>query len=384
MKNFRGLLKRLCYGGIDAADYHAASKAINEHNSTMAYKLSALFTTVFVVLVVVSLAIPSYRNGFQIYTMFAVVYTLITAEVKMKSRENNSCNRTMVFVSLALFFFAIILNKFVLFHDAESIFLLIYILMISVCFIVPTCTILTYQIIVFAVYIACDYLTKQPANNIMLDGVKGTFGIIIGTVIGQALLKGQMAGLNDLNRDGLTRIYNRRKIDSYLTEVVNDAAGFAVAMLDIDHFKHFNDTYGHSNGDEVLIAVARELEKTAQEHDAFVGRYGGEEFLFIVHGEDSGSIVAGICEEARKRVASLEIVPNGCDFVVPVTISGGYADRDEVNGDYADRDEVNAEIAADIVRAADDALYWSKNHGRDRITAAHAKIKKIQRFVNGA
>jgi diguanylate cyclase (GGDEF)-like protein len=372
--NIKLKLQKWCYGGIDVADYHAARNAINAHNTTMSWKLNLLFTIVFAALTVISLVIPSYRDGFQLYTMFAIAYAFMAAQAKAKTKEDNPANKEMILLSLALFFAAILIIKYMLQNDTASIFLIAYLLMTSVCFIVPTCTILAYQVIIFAIYIAIDYATKNSSYNIMLDGIKGTSSIIVGNVIGQALLKGQIDGFNDLNRDGLTRIYNRRKINSYLTEAFSNTAGFAVAMFDIDNFKHHNDTYGHDNGDQVLIHVARTLERIAEEHNAFVGRYGGEEFLLIVHGEDAGSIIAGACEEARKRVASLEIVPNGCNMPVRITISGGYADRDEIK----------AETATDTVRAADDAMYQSKDAGRNCITAAKAKICKIQRFVNGA
>lgn len=373
MKNLKGKLQKWCYGGIDVADYHAASRAINAHNTHMTYKLNSLFALVFIVLIIVSLTLPSYREGFELYTVFAIVYMLLTAQAKVKSREDSPCSKELIFTSLILFFGAMLINKFFLGHDEESIFLIAYVLMTSVCFIIPTCTILAYQIVIFGVYIAIDYIIKAPVDAIMLDGVKGTFSIIIGNVIGQALLQGQIVRFNDLNRDGLTGLYNKRKIISFLPEAFADERGFAVAMFDIDKFKHFNDTYGHDNGDQVLIAVARTLEKTAKEHNAFVGRYGGEEFLLVVHGEDAGSIIAGICEEARKRVASLEITPRGCNLPVQVTISGGYADRDEVGAKNVD----------DAVYAADQAMYRSKETGRNKISIANTCKVKIRR-INGA
>jgi diguanylate cyclase (GGDEF)-like protein len=382
--NFKGLkakLQKWCYGGIDVADYHAASNAINAHNTHMAYKLNMLFAMVFMVLMVVSLTLPSYRDGFTAYMMFTIAHMMLTAQAKAKSREADPCNKEMILLSLVLFFVAMIVNKFFLGHDEESIFLIAYILVTSVCFIVPTCEIVGYQIAIFAIYMAFDYATKAPVDDIMMNGVKGTFSIIIGNVIGQALLQGQIARFNDLNRDGLTRIYNRRKINSFLPEAFKDMRGFAVAMFDIDYFKHFNDTYGHDNGDQVLIAVAQTLAKTAKEHNAFVGRYGGEEFLLVVHGEDAGSIIAGICEEARKRVSLLEILPRGCDTPVHVTVSVGYADKKEL-GITEDEPADNGHLDM-IVEAADDAMYQSKHAGRNRVTAAAARICKIRR-INGA
>ena len=97
--------------------------------------------------------------------------------------------------------------------------------------------------------------------------------------------------------DALSRLPNRRALDETLSRM---SGTFAIAMIDIDHFKQFNDTHGHDAGDKVLYAVAQQLEQTA---GARAFRYGGEEFCLLFPGWRARD-AEGACEETRKRVES--------------------------------------------------------------------------------
>ena len=124
----------------------------------------------------------------------------------------------------------------------------------------------------------------------------------------------------------------------------------SVALLDLDHFKRINDTYGHSRGDEVLAAVATVLRSSLRESD-FVGPYGGEEFLLLLPdtGRDQAVVVA---EKVRVAVASLGL----SEISQPVTASLGVATVPDDAGD-----------ADTLIRAADRALYAAKGNGRNRV-----------------
>jgi diguanylate cyclase (GGDEF)-like protein len=121
-------------------------------------------------------------------------------------------------------------------------------------------------------------------------------------------------------------------------------------MLDLDHFKRINDTYGHSRGDEVLAAVAQVLRSTLRASD-FVGRYGGEEFIILLPdtARDEACIVA---EKVRAAVAAISL--STIDH--PVTASQGIATLPDDAGD-----------ADALIRAADRALYLAKRNGRNRV-----------------
>lgn len=159
------------------------------------------------------------------------------------------------------------------------------------------------------------------------------------------------------NRDELTGIANRRKIFEVLdTEVKrkrepNTAIG--ICILDVDHFKRINDTYGHQVGDEVLKRIAEEVPKSLRTMDCF-GRYGGEEFLLILPSTSlEGTEIKA--NRLREDVAKLEFknLPPG----EKVTISIGIAV-------YFPEEEIDATI-----QRADKALYEAKAHGRNRCVA---------------
>ena len=160
-------------------------------------------------------------------------------------------------------------------------------------------------------------------------------------------------------RDALTGLYTHRAFQSRLEEEVLRSARakvpFSVVMCDIDHFKSYNDTYGHQAGDSVLQAVAEVVSAGIREVD-FAARYGGEEFALVITGADKAQAAAaaeGIRRALEARSFSFGGKPSR------VTASFGVA-------------EFPAESAAagQLVRAADERLYRAKQAGRNRVVAS--------------
>jgi len=165
--------------------------------------------------------------------------------------------------------------------------------------------------------------------------------------------------------DALSGLPNRRALDEALGRISGD---YAIAMIDVDHFKHFNDTHGHDAGDRVLTAVAGELRR---ERRARAFRYGGEEFCLLFAGARSRDSVR-MCDQTRQRVERMRVrlrpapgkVRRGqavrrADVVdAKVTVSIGVALRD-----------AEARTAAQVLKAADQALYRAKSRGRNRVAA---------------
>jgi len=153
-------------------------------------------------------------------------------------------------------------------------------------------------------------------------------------------------------RDALTGLYNRRKLDEVFDEEVFRAERYhralSVVMMDVDHFKRVNDTYGHSAGDDVLIAIARALQDSLRGSDA-IGRWGGEEFLLISPETDLETTV-GLADRLRRTCESIDFPTIG-----KITLSMGVATHHSGDG------------AKEILLRADSALYRAKHAGRNRV-----------------
>ena len=159
-------------------------------------------------------------------------------------------------------------------------------------------------------------------------------------------------------RDGLTKAFNKKyftdRLESEFTFAIRHAAPLTLVLFDIDHFKRVNDTYGHQAGDHVLSEIAGMLSGTLRAEDVFA-RYGGEEFGVICRGSDlmQGQIVG---ERLRKAVESHRFDYEGTH--IPVTISVGVAGLPNAS----------VKDVTELVAVADQALYKSKNAGRNRVT----------------
>ncbi|MCE9602744.1 MAG: diguanylate cyclase [Gemmatimonadetes bacterium] len=161
--------------------------------------------------------------------------------------------------------------------------------------------------------------------------------------------------------DDLTGLANRRQLDDELAREVQrserHAHPFAVLMLDVDKFKVFNDTHGHPAGDAVLEQLARILRESAREVDT-AARYGGEEF-FLILPETSVAGAAHIAERIRASTEAHPFAIDGGAAEVKVTVSIGYA----IFPDHGRTPDA-------LIEAADQALYRSKQGGRNRATVA--------------
>jgi len=161
--------------------------------------------------------------------------------------------------------------------------------------------------------------------------------------------------------DPLTGIYNRRFLEDSLNRLtlslLRSGGVLSVMMVDIDYFKKYNDTYGHSEGDTCLEAVAKTIGETLLRPEDFVARYGGEEFAVILpHTDENGSrFIAG---KMLKNIRELNIPHEKSDAADCITISIGLT---TIKTKYSQN-------SADYLNQADKALYKSKQNGRNQYT----------------
>ncbi|WP_079907080.1 GGDEF domain-containing protein [Carboxydocella sp. JDF658] len=155
--------------------------------------------------------------------------------------------------------------------------------------------------------------------------------------------------------DSLTGLWNRRYLEEKFPETLKKAGlmgkQVAVLMVDIDHFKQINDTYGHNFGDRVLERVGQILQQGIRGRDAAV-RYGGEEFVVILY-DVPAEVAVRIAERMRNQIAAEEF--QFCDRQVRVTVSIGLA--------FSRADK----SAEDLLASADRRLYLAKQQGRNRV-----------------
>lgn len=164
---------------------------------------------------------------------------------------------------------------------------------------------------------------------------------------------------NKAQIDALTGLWNRRYLDTHLSAELSALrqrkGALSLLMLDIDHFKHINDTYGHPVGDRVIQEVAEEIKQQSRKND-IVCRYGGEEFAVILKDTDSAEAIV-IAERLRHQIFMHDFSDGRRKL--RITVSIGVASSDQLGHDMV--------LPGPIIEAADRTLYRAKTEGRNRI-----------------
>lgn len=197
---------------------------------------------------------------------------------------------------------------------------------------------------------AVDYIAK-PFNNTV---VKARVRTHVQLKIRTDMLE-QLAML-----DGLTGIDNRRSFDQALElewkRAARSSRDLSVIMMDIDHFKAYNDNYGHGAGDDCLQRVAAALRSAIQRPSDLIARYGGEEFVALLP-ETLAPGAARMAEKFRRTVLDLALPHAFSPITDKVTISVGHATR-HATPDLSPQD---------LLKSADQALFRAKQDGRNRV-----------------
>ncbi len=211
-----------------------------------------------------------------------------------------------------------------------------------------------------------DYLFK-PINGVILGAKIQAMARILDMQKALLATKEQLKILNQelaqlSHTDGLTSIANRRYLDEFaLTEwrrAHRNGTSLSIIMLDIDHFKLFNDHYGHPSGDACLIRVAQLIRQTLERPSDLVARYGGEEFIIVLPETTQGGAIV-IAEKLRQAIQQLAI-PHEKSPLGRITASQGIATC--IPNDPG--------ALKSLIHQADEALYRAKREGRDRVCRA--------------
>lgn len=170
------------------------------------------------------------------------------------------------------------------------------------------------------------------------------------------------------NTDALTGLANRRALDAFLRATCMAASGsgepLSILLVDIDHFKRFNDGFGHLVGDQVLRLIARTAQDNVRASD-LVARYGGEEFMAVLPSASS-ELCSEIAERIRRRLAESQLVRRSTgEKLPPVTVSIGVAQF------------IVGEPIEALIARCDQALYAAKRAGRNRTVVARGRITEM-------
>ncbi|MBM4764986.1 diguanylate cyclase [Bacillus sp. B15-48] len=168
------------------------------------------------------------------------------------------------------------------------------------------------------------------------------------------------------NTDALTEVGNRRALELTFNEewkrALRSKTPISVILLDIDHFKIFNDSYGHQNGDQCLYTIAKTIKETLKRSTDFVARYGGEEFIILLPSTNIKG-ARSVAESIRKNIQKLKIPHEYSPTKKLVTVSIGIASIHPRKNDNP----------KSLIFRADNALYKAKSNGRNKIAVNKAK-----------
>jgi len=208
-----------------------------------------------------------------------------------------------------------------------------------------------------------DYLTKPVSEMIFGAKVRAMQRIVQMRTSLLVLTRKLDAANQELKRlsasDGLTGIPNRRFFDEYMSRewrrARRNSTHLSLMMCDVDHFKHYNDHYGHQAGDDCLRQVAHALSATMERGSDIVARYGGEEFAVVMPETQIGGALV-VAEKIRHAIHTLNL-PHAGAPAARVSLSIGIA--------YMKPD--TDDLPTQLIEHADRALYRAKHDGRDRV-----------------
>lgn len=199
-----------------------------------------------------------------------------------------------------------------------------------------------------------DYLITPVDFNEMMARVKTQ---IRRKKYQEALKSNYQESVSMAVTDGLTKLYNRHYLDTHLKNLVRQAVeqqrALSVVIMDMDHFKKVNDTYGHASGDEVLKTLAEVIVKTIRSAD-LAARYGGEEFVVLMPETDAVRAYEA-AERLRKAVEATDFVIPHPESPLKKTTSIGFATLQ------------HNDTPESLLKRADEALYEAKNSGRNKV-----------------
>ncbi|MEJ2139502.1 MAG: GGDEF domain-containing protein [Gammaproteobacteria bacterium] len=232
--------------------------------------------------------------------------------------------------------------------------------------------------VVSMIYLSCAIYVGLPPEQIFFEG----FMLLNVNLLGgyscykieyaarRTFLESRVLKQN-AERDGLTGLYNRREFDAHMKRIwrqsIRENAPITIMLIDIDHFKPYNDHYGHQAGDDALKDVAGVIASFVQRPLDIAARYGGEEFALVLYGSADDYVVE-LPEKLRADILDLATIHEAATHTKFLTISIGVA---VVHPDAG-------RSLAGAIQMSDEALYQAKEEGRNRVVIKRSRTTEIE------
>lgn len=364
MKDMGKKIIKWCYGGQDRAFFAAQQQAIHAYNSRIMSGLLPLMTAILACFLLLSMVVPSLSQCIPVYLFYFIALAIMLVFFKAKGCRNIFCTKFVIGLFFVLIYSFVTLIGTVSMPDTTAVMFIVYLLTAPMLMIAPVHHIYPFLSAALAVFSIIAVRVKTPPNP-QIDIFNGITCLVLGFFMSQRILESRISLLatnEQLDRlskyDALTEISNRRGLDEYLRRVYPSCETMALAMIDIDNFKEYNDTHGHPCGDAALKAVAKDIQQRAAKYGLFAARFGGEEFVLIGTGCAASGLEAQaetIREDICKQEVFCQSLPAG-----RLTVSIGFARKKP------------GEEFGDLLKRADDALYCAKGAGKNCVKACPA------------
>lgn len=358
-------LKKWFLEGYDKRHFSTYRADIDQYNIDML----RFFNTLVLLLLAIVFA-SGFFTGYvadmqPVYVGTAIVTALEMVLDSLVLFKHKATKDVSVFLCMTKLYVFCIISGVYYSLDTPAISYYVFMIVLSILFIVRPWKMGLYNLLAGAVFCICSYRAK-PAEAAMADIYNCCIFYLVSAAVSFWIIKLRVGLIRNeklltIQRDTdiLTTLPNKRRFNIYAKEAFDTAKdkNLSFLMMDIDHFKAYNDTKGHIAGDYCLESIGKALRKFGEEKQIFFARYGGEEFIAVdtVHRPEE---IHAVAQEIVETIYALGL-PHESSAFKRITISVGYASQPDVK----------AEDYMQLLERADEALYRAKQQGRNKISS---------------
>lgn len=352
-------INRWFYGGQDKSFFSDHKEAIHEYNAGITHGFLTLMPCVLGVYLILSL-IKSNMHQFTLTYLISIIF-LVFLLIWFEDRCKNDIMRTNLCTSVLLIFMYIFVCHISTSLNPKypAVMFIVFLLTVPMLYIIPLHYLYSCLMLGIVIFTVIDVHVKDSAC-LFVDTSHTLTVFVIGLFIGHHILKSRISllaaneRLDHLSKyDSLTDLPNRHGLNEYISSNISPDTSLLAAIIDIDDFKKYNDTYGHLEGDRILVFITRILREHTESNSGYAVRFGGEEFLWLdtVHCDAE---FFSILDAFRNDIYSQNII-NSDSTGGRITLSIGFA-----------RKEKDEDISS-LLKRADNALYDVKGNGKNQV-----------------